>query len=71
MFRKKPRAAEDPGLALIDRYQAAIVQSHMDHVRGNRQTPAVIAQERASVESLAGRIGDAMRAEYRARNTPC
>ena len=65
-LRRTPTAV-DPGLALIDAYQCAIVQARMESLSAGDHTADVIEQERATVEALTGRVGNALRAEYLAR----
>ena len=67
-MRSRKAQPEDPGLQLIDNYERAIVESHMERVRTGGHAPAVIEEERAAVERLAARIGDALRADYRSRS---
>ena len=62
MFRTK-RAPVDAGLELIDNYERAIVQAHLDRFAG--EDAAVLERERAIVEPLAAQIGDALRLDYR------
>lgn len=68
MFKAK-RGAVDVGLQLIARYQTAIVQARMDHLRSAiGYSLADLEQERVTVEALAARIGDGLRAEYARRS---
>jgi hypothetical protein len=58
----------DPGLKQIDDYQRAIVEARMEFLNAGGYSAGALEQERATVEALAQRIGDALRADYRGRS---
>ena len=65
MKRRTP--TNDPGLQLIAAYEAAIVTAHDQKIDLGVSTEEV-ERQRPAVVQLAGRIGDALRAEYAARS---
>lgn len=67
----KPRRTQpDAGLALIDRYQAAVIDSRMERLDGSGMDAADVARERAAVTALATTIAERLRADYLARTQP-
>lgn len=48
----KPLRTPDAGLALIDRYQAAVIESRMERLDGAAWTRPTFARERAAVTAL-------------------
>lgn len=67
---KPPRTPRDAGLALIQRYEAAVIESRMERLDGAGLDAADVARERAAVIALAATIGERMRADYLARTQP-
>jgi hypothetical protein len=59
---------DEGGLALIERYESAIITARMERLPADAE-PAEQARERADVTALAARIGDALRANYFARTS--
>jgi hypothetical protein len=67
---KPPRTPPDAGLALIDRFEAAVIESRMDRLQGSGLDADDVKRERATTTALAGAIGERLRADYRARTQP-
>jgi hypothetical protein len=59
---------DEGGLALIERYESAIITARMERLPADAE-PAEQARERADVTALAARIADAMRANYFTRTS--
>ena len=70
LMAKPPRTPPDAGLALIERYEAAVIESRMDRLDGSGLDAADVARERAAVIALAATIGERLRADYLARTQP-
>ncbi len=64
---KPSRTPPDAGLALIDRYEAAVIESRMERLHGAGLDAADVARERAAITTLAATSADRLRADYRAR----
>jgi hypothetical protein len=67
---KPSRTPPDAGLALIHRYEAAVIDSRMERLDGSGMDAADVARERAAVTALAATIGERLRADYLARTHP-
>jgi hypothetical protein len=64
------RTLPNEGLALIHRYEAAVIDSRMERLQGSGLDAADVARERASVTALAATIAERLRADYLARTQP-
>ena len=64
---KSLRTPPDAGLALIQRYEAAVIESRMERLGGSGLDAADVERERATVTALATTIGERLRADYLTR----
>jgi hypothetical protein len=67
---RPPRTPPDAGLALIARYEAAVIDGRMQRLDGAGLNATDVARERAAVTALAATIGERLRADYLARTHP-
>ena len=67
---KPPRTPPGVGLALIHRFEAAVIDRRMERLDGSSLDAADVARERAAATALAATIGERLRADYLTRTHP-